>query len=146
MGRSRISTVCFKRLCAYLLQLLSKVQSILNIQFSSVKSLSFVRLFPTLCSAARQGVLSLSITNSRSLPKPMSIESVMPSSLNIGLAQKFIWVFPYDMLENLKKLFSQYIFSQIYILKKKKRKRKKSHTNKLKPKHMKDPLSDPPSP
>ena len=141
MGRSRISTVCFKRLCAYLLQLLSKVQSILNIQFSSVKSLSFVRLFPTLCSAARQGVLSLSITNSRSLPKPMSIESVMPSSLNIGLAQKFIWVFPYDMLENLKKLFSQYIF-----LKKKKRKRKKSHTNKLKPKHMKDPLSDPPSP
>ena len=37
-----------------------------------------VRLFATPWIAARQA--SLSITNSRSLPKPMSIESVMPSN------------------------------------------------------------------
>ena len=43
---------------------------------SSVQSLSRVRLFPTPWTAACQA--SLSITNSRSLPKLMSIESVMP--------------------------------------------------------------------
>ena len=47
-------------------------------QFSSVQSLSYVRLFATTWIAARQA--SLSITNSRSLPKLMSIESVMSSS------------------------------------------------------------------
>ena len=46
--------------------------------FSSVQSLSHVRLFATPWIAARQA--SLSITNSRSSPKLMSIESVMPSS------------------------------------------------------------------
>ena len=46
--------------------------------FSSVQSLSRVRLFATTWTAARQA--SLSITNSRSLPKLMSIELVMPSS------------------------------------------------------------------
>ena len=46
--------------------------------FSSVQSLSHVRLFATPWIAARQA--SLSITNSRSPPKPMSIESVMTSS------------------------------------------------------------------
>ena len=46
--------------------------------FSSVQSLSRVRLFATPWTAARQA--SLSITNSRSPPKPMSIESVMPSN------------------------------------------------------------------
>ena len=45
---------------------------------SSVQSLSHVRLFATPWTAACQA--SLSITNSQSLPKPMSIESVMPSS------------------------------------------------------------------
>ena len=49
----------------------------LIIQFSSVQSLSCVWLFATPWTAARQA--SLSITNSQSLPKPMSIESVMPS-------------------------------------------------------------------
>ena len=44
---------------------------------SSVQSLSHVRLFATLWTTARQA--SLSITNSRSLPKFMSIESGMPS-------------------------------------------------------------------
>ena len=46
-------------------------------QFSSVQSLSHVRLFATPWTAAHQA--SLSITNSWSLLKPMSIESVMPS-------------------------------------------------------------------
>ena len=50
----------------------------LTIQFSSVQSLSRVRLFVTPWIAARQA--SLSITNSQSSPKPTSIESVMPSS------------------------------------------------------------------
>ena len=44
----------------------------------SVQSLSRVRLFATPWITARQA--SLSITNSRSLPKLMSIELVMPSS------------------------------------------------------------------
>ena len=47
-------------------------------QFSSVQSLSHARLSVTPRITARQA--SLSITNSRSSPKPMSIESVMPSS------------------------------------------------------------------
>ena len=46
--------------------------------FSLVQSLSHVRLFVTPWTAARQ--TSLSITNSQSLPKLMSIESVMPSN------------------------------------------------------------------
>ena len=53
-------------------------QSCHSLQFSSVQSLSHVRLFATPWIAARQ--TSLSITNSRSLPRLMSIESVMPSS------------------------------------------------------------------
>ena len=48
------------------------------LQFSSVQSLSHVWLFVTPWIAARQA--SLSITNSRSSPKIISIESVMPSS------------------------------------------------------------------
>ena len=47
-------------------------------QFSSVQSLSRVRLFATPWIAAHQA--SLSITNSRSSLKLMSIKSVMPSS------------------------------------------------------------------
>ena len=45
---------------------------------SSVQSLSHVRLFATPWTAARPA--SLSITNCWSLPKPMSIELVMPSN------------------------------------------------------------------
>ena len=47
-----------------------------SVQFSSVQSLSCVRLLATAWTAACQG--SLSITNSQSLLKFMSIESVMP--------------------------------------------------------------------
>ena len=47
-------------------------------QFSSVHSLSHVRLIVTPCIAAHQ--VSLSITISRSPPKPMSIKLMMPSN------------------------------------------------------------------
>ena len=53
-------------------------QEYLTNQFSSIQSLSHVRLPATPWTAARQD--SLSITNSRSLLKLMSIESVMPSN------------------------------------------------------------------
>ena len=49
-----------------------------QLQFTSVQSFNRVRLFLTPWTAAHQA--SLSITNSRSLPKLMSIESVMPSN------------------------------------------------------------------
>ena len=49
-----------------------------SVQFSSVQSLSCVWLFEIPRTASCQA--SLSIANSWSLPKPMSIESVMPSS------------------------------------------------------------------
>ena len=48
------------------------------VSFSSVQSLSRVRLFATPQTAAHQA--SLSITNSRSLTKPVSIKSMMPSN------------------------------------------------------------------
>ena len=48
------------------------------VQFSSVQLLSRVRLFVTPLTAAQQA--SLSISNSRSSPTPMSLESVMPSN------------------------------------------------------------------
>ena len=49
-----------------------------SVQFSSVQSLSCVQLFVTPWTAACQA--SLSIANSQSLLKPISIESVMPSN------------------------------------------------------------------
>ena len=53
-------------------------ETLKNLQFSSVQSLSHVGLFATPWIAGRQA--SLSITNSWSPTKPMSIESVMPSN------------------------------------------------------------------
>ena len=50
----------------------------MGVQFSSVQLLNRVRLFVTPWTSAHQAPLS--ITNSQSPPKPMSIESVMPSS------------------------------------------------------------------
>ena len=50
----------------------------ISVQFSSVQSLSHVRLFVTPWTAAHQAFLS--ITNSRGLLKLMSVESVMPSN------------------------------------------------------------------
>ena len=49
-----------------------------SVQLSSVQSLSRVQLFSTPSTAAHQA--SLSITNSRGLPKPTSIELVIPSN------------------------------------------------------------------
>ena len=57
------------------------------LQFSSVQSLSRVRLFATPWTVARQA--SLSITNSQSSLKLMSIESVMPSS-NLILCRRLL--------------------------------------------------------
>ena len=51
----------------------------LVIQFNSVQSLNRIRLFVTPWTAARQA--SLSITNTRSSLKLMSIEPVMPSAI-----------------------------------------------------------------
>ena len=62
--------------CHCLLGLIFKIFT--NMIFSSVQSLSRVRLSVTPWTAARQA--SLSITNSWSLLKFMSIESVMPSN------------------------------------------------------------------
>ena len=56
----------------------TKQFSLNSVQFSSVQSLSHVRLFVTPWTAAQQA--SLSITNSWNLLKLMSIKSVMPSS------------------------------------------------------------------
>ena len=53
---------------------------------SSVQSLSYVRLFATPWTAARQA--SLSITKSQSLLKLMSIEPVMPSNHFIGSSEE----------------------------------------------------------
>ena len=50
----------------------------INIVLSSVQLLNRVRLFVTSWTAANQA--SLFITNSQNPPKPMSIESVMPSN------------------------------------------------------------------
>ena len=59
--------------------LISKIHnSIVKKKVSSVQLLSRVQLFVTPWTAACQA--SLSITNSWSPPKPMSIESVMPSN------------------------------------------------------------------
>ena len=71
-------------LCTHLLKIpwihlpFPKVITSPLVQDQSVKSLSRVRLFVTPWTAGHQA--SLSITNSRSLPKLMSIESLMPSN------------------------------------------------------------------
>ena len=64
------------------------------LQFSSVQSLSRVRLFATPWIAARQA--SLSITNSRSPPKPMSIVSMITSNHLILCSPLFLMpsIFP----------------------------------------------------
>ena len=70
--------------------------------FSSVQSLSRVRLFVTPWMAAHQA--SLSITNSQSLLKLMSIESVMPSNHLIlcGPLLLLLFIFP-----SIKVLFNE---------------------------------------
>ena len=62
-------------------------RSFSSVRFSSVQSLSHVWLFVTPWIAACQA--SLSITNSRSLPKFVSIELVMPTSGSFQMSQLF---------------------------------------------------------
>ena len=66
------------RITYLLTYLLSGSLRKIRIFISSVQSLSHFQLFGTPWTAAHQA--SLSITNSQSLPKLMSIESVMPSN------------------------------------------------------------------
>ena len=71
-------------------------------QFSSVQLLSHVRLFATPWTAACQA--SLSITNSGSLPKLTSMESVMPSNHHI------LWfplLFPPSILPSIRVFSSE---------------------------------------
>ena len=73
-----ICFICTQLCLDWLLSLANKKRLYLLTQFSSVQSLSRVRLFATPWTAACQA--SLSITNSRSPLKLTSIESVMPSN------------------------------------------------------------------
>ena len=78
-----------------------------GLRFSSVESLSPVCLFATPWIAACQA--SLYITNSRSSPKPMSIESVMPSNHRILCRPLllppsiFIRVFPNELVLRIRR-------------------------------------------
>ena len=65
--------------------------------FSSVQSLSRAQLFATPWTVARQA--SLSITNSRSLLKLMSFESVMPSN-HLILCHSLVWFRCYFIWES----------------------------------------------
>ena len=65
------------------------VSFISRVQFSSVQSLSHIQLFVTPWTAAHQA--SLSITNSQSLFKLMSIELVMPCN-HLILCHPLIWL------------------------------------------------------
>ena len=79
-----------------------------SVQFSSVQSLSRVRLFATPWIAARQA--SLSITNSWSSLRLTAIESVMPSShlilfrplLLLPLTVPSIWVFSSELALHIR--------------------------------------------
>ena len=68
----------FKQLNNFLQKTLPQPAGGRAFQFSSVQSLSRVQLYATPWTAGHQA--SLSITNSQSPLKPMSFESVMPSS------------------------------------------------------------------
>ena len=70
MRISKTVTVIYKKKTSLFLET--------SLSVSSVRSLSRVQLFATPWTAARQA--SLCITNSRNTPKPMFIESMMPSN------------------------------------------------------------------
>ena len=78
--KSSVGRIIQNHSCQFLKDPPQQVRIVTSVKamFSSVQSLSLVWLFVTPWIAARQA--SLSITNSRSLLKLMSIESVMPSS------------------------------------------------------------------
>ena len=74
--------------CSYLKQLHFYLNHLGKLAFSSVQSLSCVRLFVTPWIAVRQA--SLSITNSRSSLRLTSIKSMMPSSHLILCRPRFL--------------------------------------------------------
>ena len=74
----RIHRVGYDCMTFTLLSLVPQLSNDMISSVSSVQSLSRVQLFETPWTVAHQA--SLSITNSRSSLKPMSIESVMPSN------------------------------------------------------------------
>ena len=77
----------------------------MSLQFSSVQSLSCVWLFATPWTAAHQA--SLSITNSWSLPKLTSIESVIPSISSSVIPFSFcLWSFPASGSFPMSQLFA----------------------------------------
>ena len=76
-----------------------------SVQFSSVQSLSRVRLFATPWIAARQA--SLSITNSRISPRLTSIESVMPSSHLVLWGPVRVDLLPLQVQSTQKKTYFQ---------------------------------------
>ena len=76
-------------------------------QFSSVQLLSRVQLFVTSWTAAHQA--SLSITNSQSLCKLMSIESVIPSNHSHALSPLFLPAFNLSKHQGLFKWVSSSI-------------------------------------
>ena len=77
------STYCMTPNSFMILLLLRCIWHLTLLKSQSARSLCHVRLFATLWTAARQA--SLSITNSRSLLKLMSIESVMPSTISYSV-------------------------------------------------------------
>ena len=83
-----LGSVFFSRnLIAISFEFFCRNQAPIQVQFSSVQSLSHAQLFETPRTAACQA--SLSITNSWSLLKLMSIESVMPSN-HLGLCRPIL--------------------------------------------------------
>ena len=80
----QLKNICIQHILKYNIQYLSQKVKVSKVNFTSsqsvqsVQSLSRVRLFATPWTAARQA--SLSITNSQSLLKLMSMELVMPSN------------------------------------------------------------------
>ena len=87
-----------------------QMNSYLNIQLSSVQSLSRVRLFAIPWTAARQS--SLSITNSQRLPRLMSFESMVTSNYLILCRPLLLPSILRDDKNILRKYLQKYIMPQ----------------------------------
>ena len=87
-----------------------QMNSYLNIQLSSVQSLSRVRLFAIPWTAARQS--SLSITNSQRLPRLMSFESMVTSNYLILCRPLLLPSILRDDKYILRKYLQKYIMPQ----------------------------------
>ena len=95
--------------------ILSKISTGFSLLLGSVQLLSRVWLFATPWTTARQA--SLSITNSWSLPKPMSIKLVMPSSHLILCCPLLLpSIFPIIRVFSFYFIFPFFFFFQFTIL------------------------------